>query len=81
MARRNHLGLHTAREQEDALDLAAKAYMQAIDANHKGDRGAFEFAVGYLNAIVDLAHSEGVHDLESEVGRMVRRLVALRSTS
>jgi hypothetical protein len=65
-------------EQDKAIDLAGSAYRDAEDAHRQGDEKAFEFKVGYLNAIMDLAHSEGVHRLKNIVLGLITRLRELR---
>lgn len=72
------LGLHTELERDKAIDLAGIAYRDAEDAHRQGDEKAFEFKVGYLNAIMDLAHAEGVHRIENIILGLITRLRELR---
>lgn len=78
--RRASLGLHTELEQDKALDLAGSAYRDAEDAHRQGDEKAFEFKVGYLNAIMDLAHAEGVHRIETIMLGLITNLRERRPT-
>lgn len=65
------LGLHTKEEREGAYELAIKAYHHARTSQNGEARA---WALGYLQAISDLANQEGQPQFALDVEAIARRL-------
>jgi len=77
MAQKHALGLHTKEERQQAYTLARRAYQKALRAMQHGPAvPEFNYALGYIEAIGDLASTEAPEDKEflGLIGDMQREL-------
>lgn len=65
------LGLHTKKEQKEAMDMAYDAYNRGVDASMMAKPMGLSSEIGYLVAIAELARLEGAEDLAQICNRMV----------
>lgn len=71
------LGLHTAEEQQNALQMAAGAYQQATQSLSEGDLRGYIYLYGYLSGIQGLAAAEGKPQLVNDLQVLRERLVEM----
>jgi hypothetical protein len=60
-------GLHREAEQAKARDMAEVAYAAGWEAAQKGEVRNFDRAIGYVQAIADLAKTEGASALARDL--------------
>ena len=68
------LGLHTIHEQHEAFDLAESAFRVGMKAQEDRDLEMYSFARGYLQAVMELASTEGINRLAEDVLELKRVL-------